>query len=257
MKSKKNLLAILGFVVIFNGSLIKNANAFLPVIDTTNLIQSTTTAISSVSSTATQAMQYALQVKQYYDQVKSLAKPLSYLWGSPDSVKIGVEDLQKMTDKIVKDKKKFIGNLKVKDVTDYKNDLVANESKNPDMVKEERQAKEAALSKSQKDAYAALEANIQKQAKLISDDISNLQKLQRDSQGAEGETAMIGYTNQFASKQVNQLLQIRNLLALQEQARITKAQADLDTQSRQKAADDYFTSGKVPVDKDSDKPLKV
>jgi P-type conjugative transfer protein TrbJ len=46
----------------------------------------------------------------------------------------------------------------------------------------------------------------------------------------------IGYANQLASQQANQLLQIRGLLIAQQNAMATKMQADADKEAQQQAA---------------------
>ena len=50
----------------------------------------------------------------------------------------------------------------------------------------------------------------------------------------------IGYANQLASQQANQLLQIRGLLIAQQNAVTTKMQADMAKEAQQEAADSQF-----------------
>jgi P-type conjugative transfer protein TrbJ len=56
------------------------------------------------------------------------------------------------------------------------------------------------------------------------------------SAGRAGPMQAIGYANQLASQQANQLLQIRGLLIAQQNAMATKMQADADKEAQQAAA---------------------
>ena len=60
--------------------------------------------------------------------------------------------------------------------------------------------------------------------------------LQTLAQGASGQMQAIGYANQLVSQQSNQLLQIRGLLIAQQNAMVTKMQAEADLEAKQQAA---------------------
>ena len=61
---------------------------------------------------------------------------------------------------------------------------------------------------------------------------------QSGAQGATGQLQAIGYANQLASSQANQLLQIRGLLISQQNAIATRNQALADNEAKQQAASD-------------------
>ena len=63
-----------------------------------------------------------------------------------------------------------------------------------------------------------------------------MQRLQSAAQGATGQMQAIGYANQLASQQANQLLQIRGLLIAQQNAVTTRMQAEADREAQQQAA---------------------
>ncbi|OPB32199.1 hypothetical protein [Bartonella sp. AR 15-3] len=69
----------------------------------------------------------------------------------------------------------------------------------------------------------------------MQDDSRTLEHLQKAAQGAEGQLQAIGYANQFASQQSNQLLQIRALLTAQQTAQAAKMAAELDEKARTNA----------------------
>ncbi|KAG1433333.1 hypothetical protein G6F57_022229 [Rhizopus arrhizus] len=73
-------------------------------------------------------------------------------------------------------------------------------------------------SESQKKANDALFKTVSDQQKALKDDARTLERLQVAAQGAEGQLQAIGYANQLASNQANQLLQIRTMLTAQQNA---------------------------------------
>jgi P-type conjugative transfer protein TrbJ len=67
-------------------------------------------------------------------------------------------------------------------------------------------------------------------------DARQLERLQISAEGAQGQVQAIGYANQLASHQANQLLQIRGLLIAQQSAIATRTQALVDLEAKQLAA---------------------
>jgi P-type conjugative transfer protein TrbJ len=68
-------------------------------------------------------------------------------------------------------------------------------------------------------------------------DARQLQRLQAGAQGANGQMQAIGYANQLASQQANQLLQIRALLIAQQNIIATRYQAQADREALARASD--------------------
>ena len=58
------------------------------------------------------------------------------------------------------------------------------------------------------------------------------ERLQGAAQGATGQLQAIGYANQLASQQANQLLQIRTMLTAQHNAEAARIAAELDAEAR-------------------------
>jgi P-type conjugative transfer protein TrbJ len=72
------------------------------------------------------------------------------------------------------------------------------------------------------------------QQDALTADARTLQRLQGAAQGATGQMQAIGYANQLASQQANQLLQIRGLLIAQQNAIATRRmQALADREAQQ------------------------
>ena len=73
-------------------------------------------------------------------------------------------------------------------------------------------------SESQKKANDALFKGLEQQQRNLTADARQLERLQSAAQGATGQMQAIGFANQLAANQANQLLQIRGLLVAQQNA---------------------------------------
>jgi P-type conjugative transfer protein TrbJ len=96
---------------------------------------------------------------------------------------------------------------------------------------------------SQKRANDALFRGLDQQQTNLQSDAARLRTLQSAAQGATGQMQAIGYANQLASHQANQLLQIRALLVAQQNAVATQMQAQADKDAKTQAADEQFRRG--------------
>lgn len=83
-----------------------------------------------------------------------------------------------------------------------------------------------------KKANDALFQTVADQQKALKDDARTLERLQGAAQGATGQLQAIGYANQLASQQANQLLQIRTMLTAQHNAEAARIAAELDAEAR-------------------------
>ena len=91
-------------------------------------------------------------------------------------------------------------------------------------------------SESQKKANDALFKGLEQQQRNLTADARQLERLQSASQGATGQMQAIGFANQLAANQANQLLQIRGLLIAQQNAATARMQAQADLEAQQQAA---------------------
>jgi P-type conjugative transfer protein TrbJ len=108
---------------------------------------------------------------------------------------------------------------------------------------EAMQASERLGSEAQKKANDALFRGLDRQQDAIVTDARQLERLQASAQGAQGQVQAIGYANQLASHQANQLLQIRALLIAQQSAIATRNQALADREAREAAAASQLRAG--------------
>jgi len=213
---QKFLAAKLALVVAVSSTLmVTPVEAGIPVIDGTNLSQNIMTAIESVAQTLKQIEQYSTQLQQYQNQLQNTMAPAAYIWDQAQST---INGLMNATNTL----------------NYYKNQLGSLDSyigKFQDLKNVQQLASE-----SQKKANDALFKGLDKQQDNLTADAATLQRLQSSAQGATGQMQAIGYANQLASQQANQLLQIRGLLIAQQNAVATKMQADADKEAQQAAA---------------------
>ena len=94
-------------------------------------------------------------------------------------------------------------------------------------------------SESQKKANDALLRSLESQQDAVQSDARSLERLQRAAQGAQGQMQALGYANQLASHQANQLLQLRSLMIAMYNAQIARMRAVADRE----AAGERFRSG--------------
>jgi P-type conjugative transfer protein TrbJ len=99
-------------------------------------------------------------------------------------------------------------------------------------------------SEAQKRANDAMFRGLDRQQDAIEADARQLQRLQAGAQGVTGQMQAIGFANQLASQQANQLLQIRALLIAQQNAEATRNQVIADREARIRAADEQALRGK-------------
>ena len=220
--------------------------AAIPTIDATNVVQTTITATEQVRQTAKQIEQYAAQLKQYQTQlqqyenmVQNTVAPARQIW---DKAQATMNSLRTTIDTLSYYKKQ-LGSIdaylaKFQDVNYYKNSPCFNGGTcSPATRAALLENQQRYQSESQKKANDALFKGLAKQQDALQSDASTLQSLQSGAQGATGQMQALGYANQLASSQANQLLQIRGLLIAQQNAATTRAQAQVDDEAMRAAAD--------------------
>jgi P-type conjugative transfer protein TrbJ len=61
------------------------AKAGIPVIDGTNVVQTTISAVNNVQAVAKQIQQYQTQLQQYENMLKNTVAPAAYIWDQANS----------------------------------------------------------------------------------------------------------------------------------------------------------------------------
>jgi P-type conjugative transfer protein TrbJ len=209
----------------------------LPVIDASNLTQNIMTAIESVAQTLKQIEQYKTQLQQYENMLQNTLAPAAYIW---DQAVTTMNQLRAAIDTL-NFYKSQLGNIdaylaKFQDLNYYRNSPCFREGGCRDAEWAALKEQETLGSQAQKKATDALFRGIDKQQDAMVADAATLQRLQSSAQDARGQMEALGYANQLASHQANQLLQIRALLIAQQNAIATRQQVIADREAQEAAA---------------------
>lgn len=238
MRKSTKLILAAKFSVLLAASAVP-AYAGIPVIDSANLSQNLMTAFESVSQTLKQIQQYQTQLQQYENQLKNTLQPSTQLW---DNATTTMNRLRAAIDTL-EYYKTSLGTIdaylgRFKDTAAYRSLPCYSVSGCTAAEWQAMKATEVFGSEAQKRATDALFRGLDKQQDNMEADAAQLQRLQSSAQGAEGQLQAIGYANQLASHQSNQLLQIRGLLIAQQNAIATRNQVLADNEAKQQAASD-------------------
>ncbi len=127
-------------------------------------------------------------------------------------------------------------------------------------IEEAKQREQAAMeenrrlaSEARKKANDALLKGLAQQQENLQADARQLVRLQTAAQSADGQLAAIGYANQLASNQSNQLLQIRSLLITQQNAVASQMQAEADLEAQYQASRERLFDMGSPTDRSKNK----
>ncbi|MBO8086959.1 MAG: P-type conjugative transfer protein TrbJ [Marichromatium sp.] len=207
-----------------------------PVIDETNLTQNVMTAIASVAQTLKQIEQYQTQLQQYESMLQNTMAPPVYIWDQAQSTINGVMNAFNTLDYY----RNQLGSIdaylaKFQDVAYYRGSPCFSSAGCSDAERAAMEENRRLASESQKRANDALFKRLEQQQRNLTADARQLERLQSAAQGATGQMQAIGFANQLASNQANQLLQIRSLLIAQQNAEATRLASELDDSTRGEA----------------------
>jgi P-type conjugative transfer protein TrbJ len=243
LAAKKLMLSVVVATAMFVPTI---SRAGVPVIDGTNLTQNVMTAVEEVAQTlkqvqeyGTQLEQYSTQLQQYENMLQNTASPAVNIW---DRATATMGRLRGTIDTVTGYKNRF-GNLdnylaKFKDINTYRGSACFNGEACTEADLADLRDSVHLGSEAQQTANKAAIEGLDSQQTALEGDAATLESLQAAAQGADGQVKAIGYTNQLASQQANQLLQIRGLLIAQQNADITRNQALANKEAQQQAASD-------------------
>ena len=240
MKQKFLAAKVALAVTLMAGSIttMSPAQAGIPVIDGGNLVQNVMTAIESVEQTLKQIEQYQTQLQQYENMIQNTVAPAAYIWDQAQST---INGLMNAVDTLNYYKTQ-LGSIdsylgKFQDVAYYRSSPCFNGTGGCTPAEQAAMAENRRLaSESQKKANDALFKGLEQQQRNLTADARQLERLQSAAQGATGQMQAIGFANQLAANQANQLLQIRGLLIAQQNAATARMQAQADLEAQQQAA---------------------
>lgn len=221
------------------------AQAGIPVIDGTNVVQTTISAVNNVQAVAKQIQQYQTQLQQYENMLQNTVAPAAYIWDQANST---INKLLQAQDTLNYYKNQA-GSLdsylqRYQDVNYYRSSpcFNSNVSCTADEIKALQNA-DKNNSEARKKANDAVFKAIDQQQQTLTTDANNLADLQSQASGAKGQMEAIQAANQLASAQTNQLLQIRSILLAQQSAAATLAQAQADKDAQRTAASAAIREG--------------
>lgn len=242
--NQKKLPARVGLVLLAATIAAPALATGLPVIDGANLAQTMVSAMENVSQTLRQVQQYQTQLQQYENMLRNTAQPTTQTW---DQATTTMNQLRGSIDTLGY-YKASMGSIdsylgKFKDTAAYRDSPCysvngCTPSQWAAMKDSERLGSEA-----QKRATDALFRGLDQQQDAMVSDANQLQRLQSSAQTATGQMQAIGYANQLASHQANQLLQIRGLLIAQQNAIATRDQVLADREAKEAAASAQLRAG--------------
>ena len=244
--TRKDLAAKVALMMAVSSipGVITPAYAGIPVIDGANLGQNIMNVIESVAHTAKQIQQYQTQLQQYENMLKNTTQPSMQSW---DAATTTMNQLRGSIDTL-NYYKTSLGSIdaylgKFKDTAGYRANPCFSPTGCTPAEWSALKDQERIGSESQKKATDALFKGLEKQQDAMESDATQLQRLQSAANGAQGQMEAIGYANQLASHQSNQLLQIRGLLIAQQNAVATRNQALADREAKEAAAAESIRKG--------------
>lgn len=220
------------------------ASAQFAVIDVANIQQSTTTAVQSVAQVAKQIQQYQTQLQQYENMLKNTLAPAASVWSQAQETMNGLQNSANSLTSLTRQ----TGGI----------DAYLSQFQNPNYYRSSpcfstagcTPAQRAALQTQQRAKQQLLMASnddvlrgISSQQTQLKSDAATLERMQQNAQGAEGQMQALGYANQFAANQANQLLAIRQQLMAQQAATLAVQQAAMDERALRVAASEKARAG--------------
>jgi len=218
--------------------------AGIPVIDGGNLVQNIVSAIEAAAQTAKQIEQYQTQLQQYENMLQNTMAPAAYIWDQAQSTINGLMnavDTLSYYEQQLGSLDSYLG--KFQDVAYYRGSPCFSSTGCSDAERAAMDENRRLASESQKKANDALFKGLKDQQRNLTADARQLARIQSAAQGANGQMQAIGFANQLASQQANQLLQIRALLMAQQNAIATRNQALSDREAQEAASAEQLRKG--------------
>ncbi|MFV8644990.1 P-type conjugative transfer protein TrbJ [Ralstonia pseudosolanacearum] len=234
------MVLAMGIAAAFSGQVY----AGIPVIDGTNVVQTTISAIQNVAAVEKQIQQYQTQLQQYQNMLQNTVAPAAWVW---DQAQQTMNKLVNAQDTLSYYKNQA-GSLdsylsRYGDVSYYRSSPCFSGGGCSSREMQALQAAQSNGSTAQKSANDAVLKAVDLQQQTLTSDAANLRSLQSQAMSAQGQMEAIQAANQLASAQNNQLLQIRGMLAAQAAAQATRAENVVDKEALQAVAGQQLRDG--------------
>ena len=227
-----------------------------PVFDAGNFAQNVVSAIEAVDQTLTQIMTYQNQLLQYEEMVRNGLAPAVYTW---DRI-VSIQNKLRTIAGSLRDYRHWLRDLddylsKFADLDYYRSarcygsDLSCPESE-WERILRESQDMHGLASESRKKTLDQLMKSLETSEEELAEESTNLEKLQRQAQSAEGHMQALQAGNQLSAAEVHQLMQMRAIMLALYRAIAVQALVEQTHEAQQRAADERFLR---PMAKDSPK----
>jgi P-type conjugative transfer protein TrbJ len=242
MKRMRRTLFLLGGMAL-GGPLLGRASG-IPVVDVANLAQNIRIVAQSVAQTAKQIEQYKTQLAQYELELRNATAPKAFIW---DRAQTTLGNLQRAMDTLAQYEKE-LGSLEnviasFHDYDRYRNTACVQTGRcSPEEAAQLEQTRRVGLELEKRAGEDLLRGIDQQQQALLSD-ANQLERLQSQAQGAQGQLEALSASNELASAQIHELLQMRAMLLAQQNLLAIQAQVQADRDARAAAASAEFRRG--------------
>ncbi|WP_010188106.1 P-type conjugative transfer protein TrbJ [Sphingomonas sp. PAMC 26605] len=239
------LAAKIGFgLAVLAAPLATPVEAQFAVVDVANVHQTTVTALQSVAATAKQVQQYQTQLQQYQNMLQNTLAPTAYVWSQAQSTIDGLQQSASSLSSLTRQTGGIDAYLnKFKDPNAYRSSpcfgATGCSPAQLAAMKAQQSANQQVLMASNADVLRG----ISQQQTSLKSEAANLEQMQRNAQGATGQAQALGYANQFAANQANQLLALRQQLMSQQAATLAVQQAAMDEKAMRAAASEKARAG--------------
>jgi P-type conjugative transfer protein TrbJ len=251
---RRTFRAVVTFVLAAAVLGVPSSTRAIPVFDPANFAQNLVTAIESVDQTLTQVMTYQNQIQQYEEIVRNGAAPAVYTWDRIASIQNKLQTIAHS----LRDYRHWLRDLddylsKFADLDYYRSarcygsDLSCPESE-WDRILRESQELNGLGSESRKKTLDQLMKALEASDDELAQESTNLGKLQRQAQSADGHMQALQVGNQLSAAEVQQLMQMRAIMVAQYRAVAVQALVEQNREAQQQAADERFLR---PMAKDS------
>lgn len=222
------------------------------VVDVASVKQNTITAVQSVAATAKQVQQYQTQLQQYQNMLKNTLAPSAYVWSQAQQTIDGLQQTANSLTSLTRQTGGIDAYLsQFQNPNYYRNSACFSATgctaEQRAAMQTQQRAKQQLLMASNDDVLRGIS---QQQTQLKSE-AATLEQMQRNAQSADGQAQALGYANQFAANQANQLLALRQQLMAQQAATLAVQQAAMDEKALRTAATEAGRAGSYKKAADS------
>lgn len=243
---RKSLRTVVALFVLAASLGVPSPTRAIPVFDPGNFAQNLVSAIEAVDQTLTQVMTYQNQLMQYEEILRNGAAPAVYTWDRIVSIQNKLQTIAHS----LRDYRHWLRDLddylsKFADLDYYRSarcygsDLSCPESE-WDRILRESQDLNGLGSESRKKTLDQLMRALESSDEELAAESTNLGKLQRQAQAADGQMQALQVGNQLSAAEVQQLMQMRAIMVAQYRAVAVQALVEQNREAEQQAADERF-----------------